>query len=51
MELILNYKKTKEEYWFEQLLNRFLPLVKSYARKIYYLEYEDSCLKQWCLTQ
>lgn len=43
MELILNYKKTKEEYWFEQLLNRFLPLVKSYARKIYYLEYEDSC--------
>lgn len=40
--LAKNYIKSKEEHYFEELLDMFRPLITSYARKLYYLEYEDS---------
>ena len=33
---------TGDEKYFEELLERFSPLIKAYARKLYYLEYNDS---------
>ncbi|MDB2140453.1 sigma-70 family RNA polymerase sigma factor [Enterocloster clostridioformis] len=40
--LIKGYLDTGNEECFEELLKRFSPLIKAYARKLYYLEYEDS---------
>lgn len=40
--LIKKYLDTGNEEYFEELLERFSPLIKAYARKLYYLEYEDS---------
>lgn len=40
--LIQNYLDTGNEYFFEELVSTFQPLIKSYARKLYYLEYDDS---------
>lgn len=40
--LVKNYLLTKENIYFEELLDKFKPLIISYARKLYYLEYEDS---------
>lgn len=40
--LVKNYLLTKENIYFEELLDKFKPLITSYARKLYYLEYEDS---------
>ncbi|SEA21787.1 RNA polymerase sigma factor, sigma-70 family [Lachnospiraceae bacterium NK3A20] len=40
--LIREYLDTGNENYFEQLLKRFTPLIKAYAKKLYYLEYEDS---------
>ena len=40
--LVESYVNSKEEHYFEELLDMFRPLITSYARKLYYLEYEDS---------
>ena len=40
--LVRGYLDTGNEDYFEQLQKRFAPLIKAYARKLYYLEYEDS---------
>ena len=40
--LIQKFLDTGNEEYFEQLLEQFLPLLKAYARKLYYLDYEDS---------
>lgn len=40
--LIQEYLRTGNETYFEELLERFSPLIKSYAKKLYYLNYEDS---------
>lgn len=40
--LVRGYLDTGNEDYFEQLLKRFAPLIKVYARKLYYLDYEDS---------
>ena len=40
--LVKEYLATGEEKYFEELLERFSPLIKAYAKKLYYLEYEDS---------
>ena len=40
--LINKFLDTGNEKYFEQLLERFSPLLKAYARKLYYLDYEDS---------
>ena len=39
--LVKGYLDTGEEKYFEELLERFSPLIKAYARKLYYLEYDD----------
>lgn len=39
--LIRGYLDTGNEDYFEKLLQRFSPLINAYARKLYYLEYED----------
>lgn len=36
------YLKDYEEHYFALILERFQPLVRKYAKKLYYLEYEDS---------
>lgn len=41
-ELIELYHNTKDEGYFEQILERFQPLVRKYAKKLYYIETEDS---------
>lgn len=40
--LIRNYLDSGDEIYFKELTERFQPLIKRYARKLYYLEYEDS---------
>lgn len=40
--LIKEYLDNGNEKCFEELLERFSPLIKAYAKKLYYLEYEDS---------
>lgn len=40
--IIKLYLKEKEEQYFVLLLERFHPLVRKYAKKLYYLEYDDS---------
>lgn len=40
--LISDFLNTGNEEYFEQLLEQFSPLLKAYARKLYYLDYEDS---------
>lgn len=40
--LVKKYLNTRNEKYFEELLERFSPLINAYARKLYYLEYEDS---------
>ncbi|MDE7324573.1 MAG: sigma-70 family RNA polymerase sigma factor [Lachnospiraceae bacterium] len=40
--LIRKYLDTGNEDYFEQLLEQFSPLITAYAKKLYYLEYEDS---------
>ena len=40
--LIRQFLDTGNEEYFEKLLEQFSPLLKSYARKLYYLDYEDS---------
>lgn len=40
--IIEQYLKEKEEKYFVLLLERFHPLVRKYAKKLYYLEYDDS---------
>jgi len=40
--LISGFLDTGNEEYFEQLLEQFSPLLKAYARKLYYLDYEDS---------
>lgn len=40
--LINGFLDTGNEEFFEQLLKEFSPLIKAYARKLYYLDYEDS---------
>lgn len=40
--LIKEYLATENEIYFKELLDRFSPLIKSYAKKLYSLEYEDS---------
>lgn len=47
--LVKQYQETGDEQYFEELVNRFQPLIKSYARKLYYLEYED-CLQELTLA-
>lgn len=39
--LVKQYLETGNEHYFEELVIRFQPLMKSYVRKLYYLEYED----------
>ena len=41
-KLIRSYLETRNEYYYERLQEQFLPLIKAYARKLYYLNYEDS---------
>ena len=36
--LVKGYLDTGEEKYFEELLERFSPLIKAYARKLYYCE-------------
>lgn len=40
--LVKKYLDSREDKYFEDLLDKFKPLINSYARKLYYLEYEDS---------
>ena len=40
--LIQNYLYTNDEKYFNELLEKFSPLIKSYAHKLYFLEYADS---------
>lgn len=40
--LIQNYLYTHDEKYFDELLEKFSPLIKSYAHKLYFLEYADS---------
>lgn len=40
--LISEFLDTGNETFFEQLLEQFSPLLNAYARKLYYLDYEDS---------
>lgn len=40
--LISEYKKTKDERYFNEILERFKPLLNSYASKLFYLEHDDS---------
>lgn len=35
--LVESYVNSKEEHYFEELLDMFKPLITSYARKLYYL--------------
>lgn len=39
--LIKNFLETKDELYFEKLLKKFMPLIHTYAYKLYYLDYED----------
>lgn len=39
--LIRNFLDTKNELYFEDILEKFMPLIHSYAYKLYYLDYED----------
>ena len=43
-KLIRSYLETRNEYYYERLQEQFLPLIKAYARKLYYLDYEDTLL-------
>lgn len=47
--LIHQYLETGNEQYFEELVNRFQPLLKTYANKLYYLEKED-CLQDLTLA-
>ena len=38
--LVKQYLETGNEHYFEELVIRFQPLMKSYVRKLYYLEYD-----------
>lgn len=41
-ELIRLYQITKKDEYFEQLLDKFHPMIQKYANKLYYLEKDDS---------
>ncbi|MBR3772529.1 MAG: sigma-70 family RNA polymerase sigma factor [Clostridium sp.] len=41
-ELIQRYQTTQDDLSFSILLERFKPLIKKYAKRLYYLEFEDS---------
>lgn len=45
MSLVKIYNDTKEEESFNQIIKEMEPLVKKYAYKLYYLEYED-CVQE-----
>lgn len=47
--LVQKYKATQNEYYFIELLHCFVPLIKTYACKLYYLEYDD-CIQELSLT-
>ena len=47
--LVQKYKSTKNEHYFIELLHCFTPLIKTYACKLYYLEYDD-CIQELSLT-
>lgn len=47
--LVQKYKSTKNECYFTELLHCFTPLIKTYACKLYYLEYDD-CIQELSLT-
>ena len=47
--LVKQYLETGNEKYFEELVGRFQPLIKSYAHKLYYLEYED-CIQELTLA-
>lgn len=38
---IEKYNRTGDEFYFEEIMNMMNPLVHAYARRLYYLEYED----------
>lgn len=42
LSLVKQYKEKGNEEYFVELVKRFQPLIKTYAYKLYYLEYEDS---------
>lgn len=42
MSLVKNYINSKEGESFNEIMKEMEPLVKKYAYKLYYLEYEDS---------
>lgn len=41
-DMVTNYLIQSDEKNFEELLERFQPLTRKYAKKLYYLEFEDS---------
>lgn len=40
--LIKNYNETKDEKYFRDIVQKMTPLLNSYAKKLYYLEFDDS---------
>ena len=40
--IIRKFLDTEYQKYFEQLLERFSPLIKAYTKNLYYLEYEHS---------
>lgn len=43
IQLVQRYQNNRDEQSFSEILEIFSPLIRSYARKLFYLEYEDSC--------
>lgn len=48
-ELISKYQVTGEEIYFVELYTLFYPLIKKYAYKIFFVEYED-CMQELSLS-
>lgn len=46
--LIQKYLVSRRETDFELILSIFMPLIKKYAKKLYYLDYED-CIQELSL--
>ena len=49
LDLMKHFKIHQDENDFNLILNRFQPLIKKYAKKLYYIEYEDS-IQELCLA-
>ncbi len=49
LELIMQYKSLHKEEDFIKILSRFNPLIRKYAKQLYYLEIED-CIQELSLA-